>query len=318
MPLQVQQPDKGVEYLNYIFLDLEWNQPWGKANMITEPVLLHGEIIRIGAVKTDSSLNEISRWHGFVIPKYYKKMNHAVKKVTGLSSDSITYGKHFPEAYTDFLEWAGDSSCVFTWGGEDSKILSANLAVHGIKESHLKFYDLQLIFAHKVAGDGRQLSLQGALEYYDINQELQAHDALNDAVYTSRIGAKMNCTEFIDSYDDMLRQIEIYKSEKYIKTYLNVPSKDAVLSSRRILMCRCPQCSRIMKREKWLPCGGYKLITCAECKTHGEYYVTVRMKKCSSGTYAVTRKIRRLTADYRAIYHKTACSVNENGRQQNS
>jgi len=37
--------------MEYIVLDLEWNQPYDASMAIKEPVHLSGEIIQIGAVK---------------------------------------------------------------------------------------------------------------------------------------------------------------------------------------------------------------------------------------------------------------------------
>ena len=41
--------------MEYIILDMEWNQPISKSQYIKEPVNLVGEIIQIGAVKLDSN-----------------------------------------------------------------------------------------------------------------------------------------------------------------------------------------------------------------------------------------------------------------------
>ena len=40
--------------MNYIVIDLEWNQPLSPQRMIREPFNLGGEIIQIGAVKIDN------------------------------------------------------------------------------------------------------------------------------------------------------------------------------------------------------------------------------------------------------------------------
>ena len=292
--------------MNYIFLDMEWNQPYGKANAVTEPVYLYGEIIRIGAVKVTEDMTVSDRYHGCVIPKYYKKMNSSVGKVTGLGSRSITYGMKFPSAYQRFAQWCGDDCVFIVWGSEDEKILETNLAVHGMKPlCGGRFYNLQLIFAHKILCDGRQVSLSKAVEYYDIEQSLKAHDALNDAVYTAQVGIAMNFTEYLSEYDELLKMLEEQKNEKYFRTYQNIPSIDAALSSRRIMTCRCPVCGRLMKRKKWAFFNDDIVISYACCTEHGEYYVRLKMTRCPDGTYSVTRRYSRMTAQYREHYRKT-------------
>lgn len=285
---------------------MEWNQPHGRSNTVTVPVPLHGEIIRIGAVKINENMQETDRIHVCVIPKYYKKMNTMVKRVTGLSGASITFGQKFPEAYKHFADWCGEDSVILTWGSEDEKMLDTNLTVHNMNVSHPKFYDLQQIFARRIMEDSRQYSLMAALEHYGIPCELKAHDALNDAVYCSRIGLRMDFSRYLDEYEDMLREAAEEKQEKYYRTFMNVRSVEEAMTGRRITFCRCPKCRRIMKRRKWVNYSGTSVINCCECKEHGEYYVRIKMKKCPDGTYAVTKKYTRMTAEYREFYLRSA------------
>ena len=39
--------------MNYVVLDLEWNQPLSPQRMIRKPIRLSGEIVQCGAVKID-------------------------------------------------------------------------------------------------------------------------------------------------------------------------------------------------------------------------------------------------------------------------
>ncbi len=292
--------------MNYIFLDLEWNQPFGKAEIVTRSVPLYGEIIRIGAVKLDEAMNETDRFQGCVIPKYYKKMNRCVGKVTGLSGASITYGQPFSKEYERFEKWCGDDCIILTWGSEDERILDSNLAIHKMDRAHPKFYDIQKIFAYKTMGTGKQYSLISAVEHLGLPAELKAHDALNDAVYCARVGVAMSFSEYIGGYEQMLREIEEYRSEKYFRTFMNVESVESAMKNKRIILCRCPVCRRIMKRSKWVFYNPTGVICCCECKNHGEYYSRLKMKKCADGTYAVTKKYTRMTEEYREFYNRNA------------
>lgn len=295
--------------MNYIFLDLEWNQPCGKNNAVTKPVPLYGEIVRIGAVKLDDKMTELSRFHCCVVPKYYKQINRTVKMVTGLSTTAITYGKSFALAYSDFRKWLGSDCVILTWGTEDERNLRSNMTINKISDSLPEFYDLQLMFTTMILENDRQCSLQKALEYYALEQELAAHNALNDAIYAARIGVKMNFIPLLEGYNDMLRQIELYKSEKYVCTYTNLKSIDKIISNRKIMQCSCPCCGKTMQRKKWLAAGSNMLITCAECPEHGEYFLSVKMKTIPDGSYVATRRTRRLTTGCREFYSK---SIKEN------
>lgn len=297
--------------MNYIFLDMEWNQPCGKANTVQSPVPLHGEIIRIGAVNVTESGELSDRYHICVIPKYYKKMNSSVGKVTGLGNASITYGMKFPAAYRQLERWFGEEAVILTWGGEDEKILEANLAVHGMdKRSHPRFYDLQRIFSLKIIGDGQQHSLCAALSYYGAEMNLKAHDALNDAVYAYTVAQKMDFKRYLDGYDEMIRAAEERKNEKYYRTYQNYPNLEAALSCKRVTTCRCPVCRRLMKRTSWVPRSENIIVSCAECAEHGDFFVRIKVKKCADGTFAATRRFSRMTAEYREYYEKLSAQIN--------
>ena len=41
--------------MNYIVLDVEWNQPFNMKSMVKKTLMLRGEIVQIGAVKLDEN-----------------------------------------------------------------------------------------------------------------------------------------------------------------------------------------------------------------------------------------------------------------------
>lgn len=299
--------------MNYIFLDMEWNQPSGKAEMITSPVSFIGEIIRIGAVKVNEDMTPCDTFRCSVIPRYYKKMNSSVSRVTGLKSASITYGVRFEAAYRSFLSWCGKDCVILAWGGEDERVLSVNLAIHKMEVSYPKFYDLQQIFAYRAAGDGKQYSLTAALEYCGLPCELKTHDAMNDAEYCARIGISIGFSRYLDGYEQMLSEARQLKEEKYTDTFTNVPGKREALSDKRIAVCRCPFCKRAMTLTPWEHYGENCEAACCKCSLHGEYFARLRIKRCRSGGYTVTRRLARLTPEYRALYERI---TRENAEQK--
>ena len=72
--------------MQYIVLDMEWNQPWpgSYAAQKVLPVQIHGEIIQIGAVRLLETGKIADEFQVLVRPKYYKKLNSRVSKLTGL------------------------------------------------------------------------------------------------------------------------------------------------------------------------------------------------------------------------------------------
>ena len=61
--------------MQYIVLDMEWNQPWpgSYAAQKVLPVQIHGEIIQIGAVRLLETGKIADEFQVLVRPKYYKK-----------------------------------------------------------------------------------------------------------------------------------------------------------------------------------------------------------------------------------------------------
>ncbi len=80
--------------MNYIVLDMEWNQPYAPKCVDRAPFPLIGEIIQIGAVmlaETDDGGYEIiDEFKETIAPAYYTKLHSGVKRVTGLSQSDIS------------------------------------------------------------------------------------------------------------------------------------------------------------------------------------------------------------------------------------
>lgn len=172
--------------MEYIVLDLEWNQPVSKWRTITSPVRLSGEIIQIGAVKVNEKLDILDTFDVKVKPAYYTKMNRRVSDLTGIRAEDLQDGISFPEAAARFQTWCG--GCPFvTWGPDDIRMLEDNLLMHGMDLDWLPpAYDAQEIFDDQVTMEGRQYALNYAMFHFGV-KPLAAHDALNDTINTVNV-----------------------------------------------------------------------------------------------------------------------------------
>ena len=72
--------------MQYIVLDMEWNQPWPGSYSAKKPLPspIRGEIIQIGAVRMLEDQRLTDEFQVLIRPKYYKKMNRNVKRLTAL------------------------------------------------------------------------------------------------------------------------------------------------------------------------------------------------------------------------------------------
>ena len=68
--------------MNYIVLDMEWNQPYpGEKIIYRNNLCLNNEIIQIGAVKLKDKLHIADTFAVDIKPTVFKKINHNVKKL---------------------------------------------------------------------------------------------------------------------------------------------------------------------------------------------------------------------------------------------
>ena len=89
--------------VNYIILDLEWNQcPYGKKR---EDPKLPFEIIEIGAVKLDASFREIGTFHETIRPVLYRRLHYMTRSVIHMTETDFEGKRTFPYVFADFLLW---------------------------------------------------------------------------------------------------------------------------------------------------------------------------------------------------------------------
>ena len=99
--------------MNYIVFDLEWNQcPDGKE--AGDPALPF-EIIEIGAVKLDGSLQETGRFHRIIRPAVYPTLNSHTREIVQMDEKKLKSGIPFPDAAREFLSFCGGDAMFCTW-----------------------------------------------------------------------------------------------------------------------------------------------------------------------------------------------------------
>jgi len=97
--------------MNYIVLDMEWNQPWpgSPSSRKVLPVAIRGEIIQIGAVRVTEDQEVADEFQVLIKPKYYRHLNRRVSKLTGIKEARLKdEGISFPDAMHQFREWCGE------------------------------------------------------------------------------------------------------------------------------------------------------------------------------------------------------------------
>lgn len=184
--------------MQYIILDLEWNQPLSKQQIVKKPFKLRGEIIQIGAVKVDENMQTIDTFDVMIKPKHYCTMNKKVQELTDITDEHLAGGVQFEDAICNFRTWCGDEFEFLTWGPEDVYMLEDNLDFFGLDSDWVPAaYDAQVIFDDQVTMENRDYSLGYAMFKFGI-KPLKCHDALNDAINTVKVLLNLNFKESFD------------------------------------------------------------------------------------------------------------------------
>ena len=275
--------------MNYVILDLEWNQAISAARMIRTPVMLHGEIIQIGAVKTDDRFNMVDKIKINVRPKYYKVMNPHVEKLTGITQLQLTSGETFPQAFKRFKAWCGEEFRIITWGFDDVGVLSDNLTLHGLDPSFGSDYiNLQLIYNRQTNAEHLQCALAAAAESLEIPIDVQCHDAFNDAFLTFELCGKLDMAVGLAEYAEYVAALPT----PLLKDAVNdVHDLKKMTYNRRVVEIPCPNCGEKLKPGQWMFSSGKSCKTIAKCANDGDFLIKLKAAKITEGNYTVTRTV---------------------------
>lgn len=291
--------------MNYIVLDLEWNQPFDLRRMKRKPFFLHGEIIQIGAVKTDENFHMLDTFKIMVTPKYYTKMNKRVSRITRITNEDLQYGFPFPSALKYFRKWCGEDFAFFTWGSDDLQMFRENMMLHKMDTSWLPdTYNLQIIFDDQISKENRQISLEDAME--KIGEEaLIAHDALNDARNTVRICQYLDIKRGILRYNELqMNSYNLGNDSLEKKEFLRVyESKEAAWSDPELTDFFCPLCREKVFCSDFVAQNSNKSICIGQCENGDEFLVRIKFKKRINGNYGVSRIIYKMSDENRQYYN---------------
>lgn len=293
--------------MQYIVLDLEWNQPWPGSYAAKKvlPVEIHGEIIQIGAVRLLESGKVADEFQVLVRPKYYKKLNSRVSKLTGLHDALLREeGLPFPEALERFRTWIGGECVFLTWGFDDIKILEDNILLHdGEPDWITEWYNAQMIFNAQTGCGTSQKALSSAMEIIGIERSRPAHDALGDAYHTALICSRLDMKKGIAEYEQALRShsdgFHGNPPEGCIgrTVFHGYEDKAKAITAMTELKSHCPQCGAPMPNGAWIAQEGRRYMTMAECPEHGRYLIRIRLQKETDGTLRVSRLIYEGASD---------------------
>ena len=304
----------------YITLDLEWNQAYAQKALAVQRQLscrLRGEVIQIGAVKMDEKMNVCGSYQIIVKPKYYKKLHRHVSELTGITQERMDMGTFLPEAAECFKKWCGRDFAFLTWGPDDIPMLKENLNAHGIKAEWLdRVYDLQVIFNRQTDGGSKQRSLEYAMDYFGLVQNLPAHDALNDAYFTALVAQKLDVPKGVKEYDaqrgENLMEAVIGDADAGDDGYVTIGE---LLEDEIVTSPVCPICKKPLEpKGRALHSKGQRYTLYFGCKRDGDIFEVLKLHRNFNETWRA--KITMIHADPEKLEeYKGALERGENRRK---
>ena len=302
--------------MNYIVLDMEWNQPWPGSPSAKKvlPVTIRGEIIQIGAVRVTEGQQVTDEFQILIKPKYYRHLNRRVSKLTGIKESRLREeGVAFPEAMEMFRAWCGEDIVFLTWGFDDIGILRENLQLFELPVDWTeKWYNAQMIFNAQTDGSTAQKALKTAMEIFGIEATRPAHDALGDAYHTALICARLDLKKGAAEYDEALKTHEngFHGAELpgciARKVYYDYADKRAALSAMAGEENLCPVCGGRMLGSRWFAQPGHRYMDLATCPQDGKFLIRVRLSQQPDGLVRVSRLTYEATSEAAEAYARRA------------
>lgn len=278
--------------MNYIVLDLEWNQ----SNTGEEPEVkeIPFEIIDIGAIKLNSDRAMIDEFNQLVKPAVYEHMHKITSNLIHLHMKDLQKGRPFVEVISEFFLWAGRDYIFCTWGPLDLYELQRNIHYYHLEplsDAPIKFLDVQKLFSIAYEDKKSRRSLEYAIDYLKIEKDIPFHRAFSDAYYTARI---LTCIDesilvnySIDTY--VLpgnRQEEIHVMFHDYMKYISreFPDKQKALEDREVMSTKCYLCHKNIRRKiRWFSPNGKHYYSVSLCPVHGYMKSKIRIRKSENG-----------------------------------
>lgn len=288
--------------MNYIVLDLEWNQSSG--GKYTEKPELPFEIVEIGAIKLNETCELIDTFHAIVKPTVYLEMNSHIEQITHVSMQDLETGMNFKQAAYSFIDWCGTNYRFCTWGSMDLTELQRNMTYFQVERTlgtPLFYYDIQKLYSISYSDGKSRVSLANAVDALSIEKVIPFHRADADTYYTAMIMRAMNMEKVkenisIDYYHPpSSRKEEIYLTfptySKYVSRTFH--TKEEAMADKGVTTTSCYLCRKnIKKKIRWFSYNNRTYYSLMYCNIHGWVKGKIRIKKTDNGKFFIIKTLK--------------------------
>lgn len=313
--------------MNYIILDLEWNQSSTGEEEVTK--ILPFEIVEIGAVKLNSRREMIGEFSELVKPQVYHEMHQITRRLIHLQIEQLEKGHPFSEVAKRFFAWCGEEDYIFcTWGPLDLTELQRNLRYYDMEpltDGPLPFLDVQKLFSIGYEDKKSRRTLEYAIDYLKIEKDIPFHRAFSDAYYTAKILALLE-EKVLRNYSYDLFHIpanqraEVHvQFDSYVK-YISrgFADKAQAMEDRTVNETRCYLCRRnLRKKIRWFTPNGKHYYCLSYCDRHGYMKSKIRLRKSEEKMVYVVKTERFITEEEVELIRERRKKAKEYKKRQN-
>jgi len=299
--------------MQYIILDLEWNQPLNYQNRAYR---LYGdrlmfEMLQIGAVRINEQLEILDSISIPIRPTCYTVVHPRIRRMTHLTQEVLDDAPDFQDAIDQFVRWCGQDYVLLTWGCDDVSVLQQNLDFFDCHPDLPTLYDIQPLFSavHHLAN---RSGLKQAMEISEINpdENRSFHDALNDAYYTALVFTHLPEPGLVLNYPQSPKPL-IHPRPHATKGDL-FESIAQALASEQAQKPRCAICAReTILEDAYIPQAADKYVSLARCPRHGLNMVRLRFHPTMDHMREMTVRTTRATRPNIAYVHTKRLQIQQ-------
>ncbi|MEF9878768.1 MAG: 3'-5' exonuclease [Clostridia bacterium] len=293
--------------MQYIVLDLEWNQPTSYNSAVYRRVgdSLLFEVIQIGAAKLNERLEIVDSVSIPVRPTHYLTIHPRIKRMTGITQEVLCDAPTFAEAMDAFMSWCGEDCAFLTWGCDDISVLTQNVDFFRYERPMPKMYDIQRLYAEAMHQSG-QTALKTAMEALQIepDEERSFHNAEHDAYYTAQVFCKLPEPMAVLKHEEQPRKLSHNERRSRFRVTNMVPSVREALAGESLQNPHCPTCAQPMKLQtELIPQSAGKYVALCKCKQHGLMFVKVRFSALPDGQKGMHLSVLPANQQTKAYVH---------------
>ena len=282
--------------MDYIVLDLEWNQSSSKVEGDSG---LQFEIIEIGAVRLSEDGVMVSEFSRLVKPQIYHEMHKITSRLIHIQMQELEHGQPFSEVFKDFLTWCGEDYIFCTWGPTDLTQLQHNMRYYGLEDlakGPIPFLDIQKLFSIAFEDGKSRRSLEYAVDFLKLEKDIPFHRAFSDAYYAGKvlkvIPKRVRTNLSYDLFNPPASREEEVRVifDTYAKYISRVfPDKAAMLMDKEVISSKCYICHKnLKKRIRWFTPNGKHYYSVSHCDVHGLMKGKIRIRRTAEEkVYAV-------------------------------